>query len=134
MWPWFDGQGLIPITLTPRGAPHIPQAPTDSRLWGQDLPELFGVSVTDPLTALLKMCWRRKAVITWEFLFFNNYFKLIWQTSPQKLSAVSSIIPRLAVVVVGFLKRAKLVLGFVDLLGLFSIKYLFKYCQMYRLI
>lgn len=33
------------------GAPHTPQAPTDSRLWGQDLLELFGVSVTDPLTA-----------------------------------------------------------------------------------
>lgn len=43
--------GLVPITLTPWGAPHTPQSPTDSRLWGQDSPELFGVSVTDPLTA-----------------------------------------------------------------------------------
>lgn len=33
------------------GTPHTPQTPTDSRLWGQDLPELFGVSVTNPLTA-----------------------------------------------------------------------------------
>lgn len=68
MWLWFDGQGFVPIIPTPSGAP---QAPTDSRLWGQDLSELFGVSVTDPLTALVKMCWRRKAMITWKFLFFN---------------------------------------------------------------
>lgn len=43
--------GLIPITPTPWGAPHTPQAPTDSRLLGQDSQGLFGVSVTDPLTA-----------------------------------------------------------------------------------
>lgn len=48
---WFDLGGLVPVTPTPWGAPHTPQSPTDSRLWGQDSPELFGVSVTDPLTA-----------------------------------------------------------------------------------
>lgn len=42
--------GLIPITPIEWGAPHTPQTPADSRLWGQDSPELFGVSVSDPLT------------------------------------------------------------------------------------
>lgn len=49
---WFDGRGLVPVTPTLWGPLHTPQTPADSRLWGQDSPELFVVFVvTDPLKA-----------------------------------------------------------------------------------